>query len=80
MQEGLRLAGQAARSGERAFILDTLAEAYHRAGRVEDSASAARRALRLAEEGRGRGNTPLAYYRDRLEKFAREEREGPFSR
>ncbi len=80
LQEGLRLARQAARAGEVAFIQDTLAEAYYQAGRMEDSVSAARRALHLAEQGRGRGNTSLAYYRDRAEKFAREEREGPFPR
>ena len=71
LQEGLRLARMASRASESAFIWDTLAEAYFRTNHLAKSKSAAERALGLAKAGRGRGNTPLAYYRGRLADFGR---------
>jgi Zn-dependent protease with chaperone function len=70
LAEGLQLAQRAAGSGEQAFIWDTLAEAYLRLNRLSESESAAERALRLAEAGKGRGDTPLSYYRTRLEQIS----------
>ena len=73
VREGLRLAQQAARASDNAFVWDTLAEALVRTGRPAEAQAAAARALRLAEEGRGRGNTPLAYYRKRPTALGRTE-------
>jgi len=66
LAEGQRLAEVAAAESEEAFIWDTLAEARLRAGRPQAALFAARRALALARSGRGRGDAPLNYYRNRV--------------
>lgn len=76
LAEGRHLAERAAHAAEQAFIWDTLAEAYFRERRFNDSALAAEKALRLAEAGRGKGNTPLSYYQTRLRSLSGES-EGP---
>jgi len=71
LQEGLRLAEQAAQAEARAYIWDTLAESHFRLRHYDAAIKAAGHALLLAEEGAGRGDVPLRYYRDRLAAFAR---------
>lgn len=71
LTEGLTLARQAAESVDEAYIWDTLAESYYRLQRYDDAIHAASKALALAEQGAGRGDAPLRYYRERLDAFAR---------
>jgi Zn-dependent protease with chaperone function len=74
LAEGLRLAKAAVRASSSAYIWDTLAEAYYRLKQFDLAASAADRALRLAEDGVGRGEAPLDYYRQRVRTFKRSHR------
>jgi len=69
LKEGLTLAKQAAGARDMAFIWDTLAEAYSRAGQAALAHAAAEKALQLAEKGRGLGEVRLSYYRDRIRAF-----------
>jgi Zn-dependent protease with chaperone function len=69
LAEGLRLARQAVQASDSAYIWDTLAEALARGGQSGAARDAAARALGLAGQEQGRGNTPLTYYRERLEAF-----------
>ncbi len=71
LEEGLRLAEQAARNDPLAYVFDTLAESHFRLQQYDAAVKAASRALLLAEEGAGRGDVPLRYYRERLAAFAR---------
>lgn len=68
-QEGLALAKRAAGAREMAFIWDTLAEAYSRTGQASNAHAAAEKALQLARQGRGLGETGLDYYRRRVRAF-----------
>jgi Zn-dependent protease with chaperone function len=69
VREGLSLAKQAAQAREMAFIWDTLAEAYGRAGQIAQAHAAAEKALHLAEQGQGLGEVRLDYYRQRVQAF-----------
>ena len=69
LEEGLRLARKAAEVTREAYMWDTLAEAYFRSNRLEAAAAAAAEAMRLAEQGKGRGDVALPYYRRRLADF-----------
>ncbi|MEE8395575.1 MAG: M48 family metalloprotease [bacterium] len=69
MAEGLELARSAAHGSASAYIWDTLAEANFRNRRVDEARDAARRALLLAEQSRGRGGAPLLYYRSRAKQY-----------
>ncbi len=69
VQEGLALAKRAAQAREMAFIWDTLAEAYSRTGQAGNAHAAAAKALELARQGRGLGETGLDYYRQRVRAF-----------
>jgi Zn-dependent protease with chaperone function len=71
LREGLELARQAAEAAQQAYIWDTLAESYYRLRRYDAAVEAAGKALMLAEEGAGRGDVPLRYYRERLAAFSR---------
>jgi Zn-dependent protease with chaperone function len=71
LAEGLHLAQQAAQAGHQAYIWDTLAESYYRLHQYNQAVHAASKALALAEEGAGRGDAPLHYYRERLAAFSR---------
>ena len=71
LEEGLQLAEQAAQAGALAYVFDTLAESHFRLRQYDAAIKAAGRALLLAEEGAGRGDVPLRYYRERLAAFAR---------
>ncbi|MCZ6749574.1 MAG: hypothetical protein O7D96_09780, partial [SAR324 cluster bacterium] len=71
VREGLRLAERASELRQAAYIWDTLAEAYDRADQPDKAEAAADMALRLAEEGRERGDAPLNYYRERWKTFSR---------
>lgn len=75
VEEGLRLSRLAAQASDSAFIWDTVAEAYLRGGHRSQAQSAAARALRQAEQGQGRGKSPLSYYRNRLTAIGRAEAE-----
>ncbi|MCZ6557240.1 MAG: tetratricopeptide repeat protein [SAR324 cluster bacterium] len=77
VQEGLDLALRATHAAELAFIWDTLAEAHLRTGRFEKAAAAAEKALRLARENKGRGDTPLAYFRERAEQIGEDSGHAP---
>ena len=69
LEEGLRLARKAAEVSRQAYMWDTLAEAYLRSNRPEAAVAAATEAMRLAEQGVGRGDVSLKYYRRRLADF-----------
>jgi len=69
VREGLTLAKRAAQARDMAFIWDTLAEAYSRAGQVALAHAAAEKALQLAEKGQGLGEVRLDYYRQRIQAF-----------
>ncbi|MDH5750879.1 MAG: M48 family metalloprotease [Deltaproteobacteria bacterium] len=70
LEEGLRLAQMAILGSESAYIWDTLAEAHHRLGHVEQARQAAQRALVLAREGSGAGEAPLEYYQRRARELS----------
>ena len=70
--EGISLAEQAAGANQSAFIWDTLAEAYLRAGRTSEALQAAKQALALAETGQNLGDVPIQYYQDRIHKISGE--------
>lgn len=71
LEEGLSLALSASSASREAFIWDTLAESYDRLNRRAQAIAAAEEALALAEGGKGRGDAPLKYYRDRVQEFSR---------
>ena len=70
INEGLSLAQEAAQARPAAFILDTLAEAYQRAGLLAQARQTAQEALRRAAQGDGLGDAPMSYYQNRLAKLS----------
>ncbi|MGD8371603.1 MAG: M48 family metalloprotease [Syntrophobacterales bacterium] len=61
-QRALALAQKAAAGSQEAYILDTLAEAYHVNGQTEEALAAAEQALAVASENR-------SYYMKQVERF-----------
>lgn len=70
IRESIQLALTALQYDQAAYIWDTLAEGYWKAGQLQKAYQAAQEAWKLAKQGKGVSmGTDLYYYRDRMQKL-----------